>query len=230
MLRIGIFLVILGGISYSYSLSLDLFSNENEFMQKMDRLPDEDIDRAYYQLREEYVTDQPLYTDVGIICVSLGMFILIFLPKGLNSKTPRNKYYIILIGLASVLTTCAAYVLEIISYVSRWIVPPWADSAGIPLAPLPVIFLILLAWFLAHVIFLAFQMKYKVEVGSLCFREVNYYLLFLCIVMVILTITFIVETSAYFVIPSLLWLYFYYSMMVGRQRARLNQKTTLQNG
>lgn len=93
MLRIGIFLVVLGLGSYGYSLSMDLFSDKSEFMRKMDQLPEDDIDRAYYQLREEYITDQPIYTDVGIICVSLGMFILIFLPKGLNSKTPRNKYY-----------------------------------------------------------------------------------------------------------------------------------------
>lgn len=132
-----------------------------------------------------------------------------------------------IVGISAVIVTVFGYVAELYLERCRESFPHWADSIGVPLADVPIIFVILFLWYVLNLI--GFKNPYKTGgcIKNLKLEGINYWFLIHLIVTFRLTVILIFEGAFWLVSAGILWSYFYLCLLVGRRDGVIDYKTKL---
>lgn len=222
-MKIASIIIILIGISLiGYSVTLEPYTNKTEYEEKYYALEGENRSEKFYELRETYLTEKYSFENYGMTFLIAGTFLLIFFFKGWNSfKIPKHKTIIGLIGLGAVLVTTFGYVGDLFLEMYRGRYPHWADSMGIPLASVPIIFIILFVWFALNLIGLTNPFKTGGLIRELNFKGISYWYAALLFLTVVFTGVLIFEGDFWWTTAGFLWIYYYLSLLVGRREGKI---------
>jgi hypothetical protein len=216
--KIGVIALTIGIIIGAYSLTLNPYSNEQEFNEKYMALNGaKDASEKFFNLRDEYLTPKFELENYAITFCIIGIIIfLIGLKKSKIFRVP-SKNKIFLIGMFAALLTVVGYVGDLFLETYRESAPIWADSIGIPLMGVPYQLIIFLIWAGINSLGLLGKFKTGVDIFPIKFENLNYWYAFISVITIVITLLLI--ASAYFwqIIPGLLWLYFYLSILSGRR-------------
>ena len=220
-MKILLMLGIIGIIILGYSISMEPYTNREEFLRKTIQL-DRGMDTEFYNIRDEMLTPKYRLQDTGITLILFSIFLGTFVKfhdgKFLSPKTKRS-----LIGIAIFLPflTVAGYIFDIFQGMSRDEFPHWADSIGIPLMSTPFILCLLIIWAIFH---LAYIKNYKKLPLSVAFtRKLNPWLLIVSILTAISTLYSIFYGQYWYALPGILWLYYYLSLGVNYIHEKKNK-------
>ncbi|QSE99001.1 hypothetical protein [Fulvivirga lutea] len=225
--KVGVALLIIGLGILGYSQTLNGYTDRQEFENQVNELMNsENKSEEFHQLRIEYLTPKYSLENYSIILITIGFAILIILPKnGFNIKVPKNKWLIVIIGLLATLITVGGYVGDLLLEMHRYRYPPWADSVGIPMMAVPLLFVTFLVWFLLNLIGLKEPFKTNSNLSEFDFSKVNYWYLFLALVTFFITIYLIYEGDFWWTAAGVAWMYFYVSILIGRMNGKNNANT-----
>ena len=220
---IGIAMLIIGVGLLVYSSTFDPFTDKNGFYEKMESvMGEESRSQKFHEIRDSYLTPKFNLEDYGLICVILGLYTLVLLPKKWQHfKTPKHKAVIILIGALAVLLTIGGYVGDLFLEMTRDRYPPWADSLVIPLMAVPMLFLIFSGWFAINLIGLKNPFNTSVSIMELDIKSINYWYLALVILTIILTLIMIYEGDFWLTAAGVMWVYFYIILLLGQQKKKI---------
>lgn len=203
-----------------YSLTLNPYTNEDEYEAKYFALEGSDRTEKFHELRKTYLTGKYELENYGLTLIIAGAYILILMFRGWNSfKIPDSKITITIIGLGAVLITVIGYVGDLCLEMYRGTYPHWADSLGIPLAVTPMLFAIFFVWYLLNLPGLITPFKTGGLVKEIKMKSINYWYLVIIILTIIITGFMIYEGDFWWTTAGLLWTYFYLSLLVGRRDA-----------
>ena len=213
--------VFLFGLSLTIiSFSCDRYSDKNAFNKEYMEIDyhDENKSEKFYELREEYLTSKDNYFDYGITFVICGLVTLLLSVIGIKkTRTPSKRWIIVLIGLLAALTTAIANIVDLSIQMFRGDYPYWADSLGIPLLGVFVIFIMLLIWVGFNSIGLMKPFNTSVLISPINITKANRIYLAIAILTLLITIWSVASGIFVFIIPGLLWVYFYISILLGQQ-------------
>ena len=217
-MKTSLLIIVVGVFIFGYAWSLPVYKNETEYYNKLSELTAERNSNEYFKLRDESLTIKYLLEDYGLTLISVGLVLMVVFRKGWREfSSPKRKYMIMLIGLSAAFLTTAFTVFSLIMDAGRDAFPPWADSLAIPLIGIPVLGAVLIGWAVLHFLFLndPFVTGCKIITGINYKR--NIWLLFISTITAILFLYSIFMGDFWYVIPSALWLYFYLSLLRGRE-------------
>ncbi len=229
MKYIGIVILTIGIGLLAYSMTFEPFTNNEEFYKKMYSLRNvENNSEKFHELRDSYLTPKYSLENYGLTYIILGLYTLILIPKNWrNFKTPKNKALIIIVGVLAVLLTIVAYVGDLFIEMTRYRYPPWADSLGIPLMVTPGLLLIFSGWFAVNLIGLKNPFRTSVSITEFDLKSTNYWYFTLIVLTIISTLTVIYDGDFWLTAAGTMWIYFYLTLMLGRQREK--EKATPQH-
>lgn len=223
-------ITVIGLVIFGYSLFLEPYTDEQEFNAKYMEITGEDRSEQFFELRDEYLTIKYSLADYGLTITFIGLIAIFVFYKGWsNFKTVNSKGLIIGLGILATLTTTIFYVADLFNEMARGSAPYWADSLGIPLMSVPPMLILLLIWGALNSIGLRGDFKTGVPVSSLSFRQINYWYLIISILTSIILILVIIDGYFWMVVPGFLWLYFYISLLLGRQVSKLEKVEIQEN-
>ena len=219
----GLTLLMIGMGMIIYSSILQPYTNTEQFYEEMSSLIDEENkSQRYRQLRESYLTPKYALENYGLIAVILGLYTLVLIPKDWQDfQSPRSKWIIGVIGLLAVLLTIGGYVGDLFLEATRDRYPPWADSLGIPLMSVPFLFWSFLGWFAVNLIGLKNPFRTSVSIQEFKIRSTNYWYLALIVLTAIITLILMYEGDFWWTAAGIMWIYFYLSLLLGRQKERI---------
>lgn len=223
---IGI-LVLLFGLSLTItSFFYDRYSDKSAFNEKYGKITysDENKNEKFYDLKEEYLTLKDNYFDYGITFGICGLTILLLSIIGIRKiKSPSKRWIILSIGLLATVTTTIAYTQDLFMEYSRGSFPHWEYHWGDTLIGV-IIFIMLLFWAGLNSIGLIKPFNTPALIFPIKIAENNGMIplmWYLIIAGLSLLITIWNAANGYFwyVIPGLLWVYFYISILSGWRSA-----------
>jgi len=221
---------VIGLVIFGYSLFLEPYTNEDEFNTKYMEITGDDRSEQFFELRNEYLTIKYPLADYGLTITFIGLIAIFVFYKGWSEfKTVTSKGLIIGLGILATLTTTILYVADLFNEMARDSAPHWADSIGIPLMSVPPMLIFLLIWGGLNLIGLRGGFKTGVPVSSLRFRQINYWYLIISILTSIIIILMIIDGYFWMIVPGFLWLYFYISILLGRQASRIDNSEIQEN-
>ncbi|HIP47677.1 MAG TPA: hypothetical protein EYG92_01745 [Lutibacter sp.] len=188
----------------------------------MDRieLGREESFEAFYALREKYLTNRFQYQNYGVTLLSLGIFLMFLTRKGWkNISSPNTNWKIFLLGFSAALLTTVGYIGDLFLEFARGSYPHWADSLGIPLAGVPVSFMIFFGWAAVNMLGMNGKFNAGVSISNMGYHNINWWYAILAFVTTLITSLCIYDGFFWLVLPGVLWLYFYLSIMAGRKAA-----------
>lgn len=223
----GLFALILGVLLFVFSHSYSMYTNKDEFLDKVMAIDieQENSSEQYFQLRAEYLTPKIVLENYSMTSIILGLIITFVSVIGVNNiKTPKSKIGLVFLGLSAVLFTSIADVVGLLLESFRDSSPPWADSFGIPLMDVPIFFILFLLWFIINLIGMRNNFKTDINIFPLKCRDLNWWYLILIIFTSLLTVYIIALGFFILIIPCLIWIYFYFSLMTGIRKSKLKEK------
>ncbi|HHH53237.1 MAG TPA: hypothetical protein ENK91_06230 [Bacteroidetes bacterium] len=218
-------ILLIGLIVFSYSLSLDPFTDNEVFNQKYSELS-VGQSKEFFELRDSMLTPKYHLQDIGISLILISTLILIFFKMGNGYiKSPPKKYLFIILAVLLPFLTVSGFVFDLSQGMFRNEFPHWADSLGIPLAGVPFQFIILLIWSSLHLLFLR-----KKKISSVIFKvsnlkQINLWLIIISIFSFILVILELTGGHYWYAIPGLFWIYYYLSLGIVRVGNQTPNKT-----
>jgi hypothetical protein len=222
-MKISLALILIGIVLVGYSMTFDPYTNGALFNQRHMELADTTRDsEAFWQLREELLTPKYRLQDYGATSIALGVFV--FFLALFKFQSPRQKWSVIAIGVGLPLLTVAGFILDLFRGMSRDEFPSWADSLGIPLLGVPVQFVILFLWSMAHLGFLKSGYSGSTPLKYALSRHANWWLLFVSSVTLMLTVLLVAEGGYLYAVPGCFWLYFYLSLAAGHRAENATQQ------
>lgn len=219
---IGIIILTIGIGLFAYSMTFDPFTDKDEFYEKMTSIMgEENNSQKFFELRESYLTPKFELENYGLVFIILGLYTLFLIPKKWQDfKSPKYKGATILIGALAVLLTIGGYVGDLFLEMTRDSYPPWADSLGIPLMSVPGLLLIFSIWFAVNLIGLKKPFRTSVSITEFDLKSTNYWYLTLIVLTTILTLILIYEGDFWWTAAGIMWIYFYLTLMLGRQKEK----------
>jgi hypothetical protein len=142
-------LVVGAGLLIS-GLNSPRYKNEEEFRHHY-MLLGPGKSKEYRELRKLYLSEAISYQNYGITLMIVGA-IMPFLASGMAvTSLPERRVTVAMFGVLAAMATIGAEVGSLFLDLSRGEFPWWADSIGIPLFGMPIVFLGLLCWVGFHV-------------------------------------------------------------------------------
>lgn len=211
--------VLLAGLAMlAYAMTLPAYTDEKAFRQRYAEMNAGDS-AAFYALRDEMLTPKYKLQDYGVGALLLSG-VLALRRRIWRMTTPRSTLPFIAAALLAPVLEAAAFVFDLLQGQERGEFPHWADSLGIPLMGVPFLFIISLAWSLAHLAFLAFLAGVRrtvVPLHSAFARNANPWLLLVAAVTLAL-IAFQFAVGMYWhALPCIVWLYLYVALAAARR-------------
>lgn len=209
------FVLLLAGLAMiSYALTLPAYSDEAIFQHRYEEMTVGDS-TAYFALREEMLTPKYKFQDYGVCAVFLSG-ILAFRVRIYGMTTPRSIWPFIGAAVFAPILISAAYVFDLFQGQGRGEFPHWADSLGIPLMGLPVLFIVTLTWSIAHLSFLAGVRRNVVLLRSAFSRRSNFWLMLLITLTLVFIALLLAEGAYWYALPCFVWLYLYVALAAAR--------------
>lgn len=211
-------IVIIAGVAlFVGGLALPRYHNQQEYEQRYRALLGPNRSNDFHELRKQSLTSSFKIQDYGLSVVAIGALLFAAVRwRQIAPHLPKGKFTVLLLGALAAFVAVIAQVGALMLEYSRGEFPHWADSLGIPLAGMPVLFFALLFWAGLHVLMV------REKTGAtwrLTLRLLNGWLAFL-----------IAATAAIFgwsaavgdfwqLIPAALWIGFYCSIWISRSQA-----------
>jgi hypothetical protein len=207
-------LFIVGMAMLVYALTLPAYTDEKAFQLRYGEMKAGDSP-AFYALREEMLTPKYKIQDYGM-CVVLLSSVLALRRRVWQMATPRTAIPFIASALLAPVLASAAFVFDLFQGQYRGEFPHWADSMGIPMMGLPILFLICLAWSLTHLTFLIGVRRNVVPLRNAFSRTSNPWLLLVATVTLVLIGLLLAEGTYWYALPCIVWLYLYLAIAAAR--------------
>lgn len=218
-MKIAAVLLVTGAALWGYALTLSPYKNEQLFMERSMSMS-AGQDDEYWNLRDEMLTPKFQLEDYGVTLVALAIAMFLVTRKGqIRLQSPNSRKTLVALAIALPFFTVGGYVFDLLQAYDRGEFPHWADSMGIPLMGVPILFIILLAWSLAHLNFLRGVYQPATPLAQAVSLKSNWWLLLISIVTAILVLTSIAAGNYWYAVPGTLWLYFYLSIGAVRRVA-----------
>jgi len=225
---IGILLFLFGLSLTIVSFSCDRYSDERAFNEKyMEIDSDENASEQFFELRNEYLSSKDDYFDYGItfvICALIILLLSVVASRGI--RTPNKRWIIVSIGLLAAITTTMSYVIDLFIQMSRGSYPHWADSLGIPLSGAFGTLIVLLVWVGLNSIGLMKPFRTSVLISPMNIAKANRLYMVIAVLSLIIAIWTIASGLFLDIIPDLLWVYFYMSILLGRGHKKALEEST----
>jgi len=186
----------------------------------------------YWAIRDAQLTPKYSLQNYGLTFITVAIFIaisaLLFKIKDIGDinqiRTPKYSWIIVVLGLAAAIISPLVYVVDLFIGMARDEFPPWADSLGIPLFGVPVIFAFMLicAAFFSVMGFIGYRddcaimntFRRGTRPGLIWHILLGIPLL----VSVIVTFFLLVIGQFYYMISSMLWVFFFGLFYAGKQK------------
>ena len=219
----GLAFLLIGILLISYSLTLEKFTNETAYNERYLAI-DSSLSTAsteFAALRDEYLTPKFMVENYGFTTLILGVIILIMSTMGYERvKTPSNRIWLVSVGVFSSVLICLAYVGDLFLEMYRGSYPHWADSLGIPLMSVPFILFIFLIWTGIILIWIKSPFISGVALLPLNLRKSDKFLLIVLFLTILILVYLLVIGSFWMIMPCASWIYFYMSIIQGKNQAR----------
>lgn len=217
-MKVALALLLLGLVLVGYSTTLAPYKNEAEYQARYSQMTKRDSDR-FYALRDEQLTPKFEMQDYGVTSIFLALMVWI-LSRGKSVTAPKSLFVFITLSVAIPCVQVGALLFDLFQGASRGEFPHWADSLGIPLMGVPILFGGALLWILLHVAFFLANVKYCPAPLRLAISlQSNLWLLLLSLITAVLVVLSIAEGAYWYAIPGALWLYLYLSLAAIRRSA-----------
>jgi hypothetical protein len=204
------FVLVLSIAALLHSATQSPYKDTQEFHRRYGEMKHGDS-KKYFELRTEMLTNKYLIEDRAVTGIIFSLSALFFsFHRRVRSPNSGAMFTALAVGLP--VGTCAAFVADLTTSVARGEAPHWADSLGIPLMGVPPIFLILLAWALAHLYLLHGKPVNGASLNLAFSRRANWWLLLMASLTSLVFLSAAFDGSYYFALPSIAWIYFYLSL------------------
>jgi hypothetical protein len=198
-----------------YATTLPAYTDEKAFQHRHGEMKAGDS-AAFYALRDEMITPKYKLQDYGVSALLLSGA-LALRRRIWRMTTPRPTLPFIAAALLAPTLATAAFVFDLFQGQARGEIPHWADSLGIPLMGLPVLFVVALTWSFAHLTFLAGVRRSVVPLRSAFSRSSNIWLLLVTAVTLALIVLLLAEGAFWYALPCVVWLYLYVALAAARR-------------
>ena len=211
-MKTAVALLTLGLALLISSLTLSPYKDEALFNSKYMEMSSGQSE-AFYKLRDEMLTPKFQLEDYGISLLALAAVVfLLFRKDGLQIPAPSSRKWLITLAIVLPFITVAGYVYDLLNAYNRGEFPSWEDSMGIPLMSAPGLLIGLLFWVVGHFGFLHGDYPSAAKIERESISATNSWLKFVSAIAVLLTTLFFALGQYWYAIPSLAWVYFYFSL------------------
>lgn len=218
-MKIAAILLVIGAALWGYALTLSPYKNEQLFMARYMGMSAGQSEE-YWKLRDEMLTPKFQLEDYGVTLAALAVALFLVTRKGqVQLCSPNSRKTLVALAIALPFITVGGYVFDLFQAFDRGEFPHWADSMGIPLMGVPIQFIILLVWSLAHLSFLRGAYQPATPLVHAVSLKSNWWLLFISAVTAILVLTSAAAGQYWYAIPGAFWLYLYLSLGAVRRVA-----------
>jgi len=218
-MKIAAILLVIGAALWGYALTLSPYKNEQFFMERYMSMSAGQSDE-YWKLRDEMLTPKFQLEDYGITLTAIAVAMFLVIRKGqVRLQSPNSRKALVVLAIALPFLTVGGYVFDLLQAFDRGEFPHWADSMGIPLIGIPIQFIVLLIWSLAHLGFLRGAYQPSTPLVHAVSLKSNWWLLFISAVTAILVLASATAGQYWYAIPGALWLYLYLSLGAVRRVA-----------
>lgn len=216
-MKFAVVLLLAGLGLLAYSLSLAPYRDESAFMERYMRLSSGQSEE-YGKLRNEMLTPKYGTQDYGVTLLLAAVLVaLLNRKRGAPLATPSSRKSLGVLALALPVLTVSGFVFDLLQGFRRGEFPHWADSMSIPLMGAPVALILLLVWALAHLGMFGGRYRGRVPIAHALSRESSWWLLFVSAATAVLILLFAFDGIYWYVVPGLLWLYFYLCLAAERR-------------
>lgn len=224
-MKIAAILLAVGAALLSYALTLPPYKNEALFMEQymaMSAGQNED----YLKLRDEMLTPKFQLEDYGITLVALAVAVFLVTRKGhMGLRSPSSRKAFVALAILLPFLTVGGYIFDLLHAYDRREFPHWADSMSIPLMGVPIQFIVLFIWSLAHLGLLRGAYRPSIPLVNAVSLHANWWLLFISAFTTVLVLASAAGGQYWYVIPGVFWLYLYLSLAAVRRQS--NAKNTV---
>jgi len=205
-----------GVVLLAYALALAPYKDEKLFREGYWALSDGQS-AEYSKLRNQMLTPKFSLQDYGGTLVATGAVFLVS-RKGWNRiRSPKSRTALFGLAFAAPLLIVGGCVFDLLQGFDRGEFPHWADSMGIPILGLPIQFVLLLVWSLAHLTFLRGSYEPAAPLVIALSLKSNWWLLLMSAVTASVVLVWACSGQYWYALPGLCWLYFYLSLAAGRR-------------
>lgn len=214
-------LLVLGTTLFVTGLFVPRYHDKEEYERRYMALDGPNRSKEFYELRRQSLTSSYRIQDYGLTVISLGILAIVALRwRQTTSILPKKKVTVGIFGIVVAFVTIAAQVGSLFLDFERGEFPHWADSLGIPLAGMPILFIFLSLWAGVHSLLVANK---KSAAWRLTLRDSNWWLAFLISVTCIILVVSAATGDFWQVLPSALWMGFYFSIWISRSKEEPNK-------
>lgn len=132
------------------SLSMQPYENEARFSEALAEISYGQTE-AYTAVREQLLTPKYALQDYGITLLIAAVFLFLVFRFGRRFfSSPLPPWLIAVLAAALPFVTVGGVVFDLVQDFERDVFPPWGDSLLIPLAGMPLLFVLILIWLAVH--------------------------------------------------------------------------------
>lgn len=204
--------LVLGLLLWSHSRTLSPYKDVEWFRTQYDNLAFGDYE-AYSKLREESLTAKFALEDYGISLAVVGFLgLLLSLRASFLLRSPPAFFVLGIISILLPVLNAGGYVYGLGVAWERGEFPHWADSLGIALMPVPLMFVIEFLWSLTHFLVLNGANHPSTSLRLAFSLRTCWWFLLLATYCAVLAMLALAFGCYWFAIPNLCWLYYYLSL------------------
>jgi hypothetical protein len=219
-MKIAAILLVVGVALFSYAFTLSPYKDEKLFMERYMSMSDGQSEQ-YWKLRDEMLTPKYQLQNYGVTLASIAITVFLVSRKGkVHIQSPKSRKTLVAVAIVLPLLTAGGYVFDLLQGFNRGEFPHWADSMGIPLMGVPIQFAVLFVWSLAHLGFLRGVYNPSIPLSHAVSLKANWWLLFVSAITTVIVFLSAAAGQYWYVIPGVLWLYFYLSLGVQHRMAK----------
>lgn len=214
-MKLAVVLFVAGLGLLAYALSIPPYKNQRLYEHRYLALS-AGQNEAFSKLREEMVTPRYGLEDYAATAIVLALGLLLVSRRGWkNLSSPRSRAGLVVVAFVAPVLSFAAMVVDLQQGFGRGEYPWWGDSLGIPLVGDLMVFALLLAWSMAHLLFLRRDYASK-QLSSALSLGANKWLLLLSAITAALIVYCAGMGDYTYLVPGGVWLYFYLSLAAAR--------------
>ena len=211
-MKISAIFLVVGAVLWGYALTLSPYKNEALFMERYMSMS-AGQSHEYWKLRDEMLTPKFQLEDYGVTLMAIAIFWFLGARKSKPLfQSPTSRKWLVVLAISLPFLTVGGYVFDLFQAVDRGEFPHWADSMGIPLMGVPIQFILLAGWSMAHLNFLRGIYQPSVPLVQAISPKSNWWLLLVSAITALLTVFCLALGQYWYAVPGVLWLYLYLSL------------------
>jgi xanthosine utilization system XapX-like protein len=188
------------------------FSNEKLFDEEV--LKSYGDSEKYYMLHEKYQTGKFKKEDLGrTMVIGGGILILFALIDVRKLKSPPRLWILTVVGIFASCLTVVGFILGFMDDFDRMYSPPWADSPFFVLVGLVGVLFICILWVAFNISNTRKKYLPSRRLISIEKDKIRYWMAGILMISIVLFIYNVITNNPYDLIPGLIWIYFYASIL-----------------